>query len=152
MSKGSLFHPNFFLIKFISSSPIGAPWLEDFPSLLGEPNPIFVLHAINEGLGSLIDSLIALSISLEECPLHSIVCQLLALKRRIWSSEVDKEIGPSIDIPLSSNKTINFINVGRLEDQKDHETLINGFIKLKSENHFLINLKCLLIIYTYYHT
>ena len=50
----------------------------------------------------------ASSTSNGECPLHSLVCQLLALKRRSWLSEVDKEVGPSIDIPLSSNKTINF--------------------------------------------
>ncbi len=55
--------------------------------------------------------------------------------------EIIKKSKQKINLSFFSNKTINFINVGRLEDQKDHETLINGFIKLKSE----INYKLLII-------
>ena len=62
----------FSLVFFISSSPKGAPWEEDFPDLLGEPNPITVLQEINVGLLDFRDLLIALSICFSLWPFISI--------------------------------------------------------------------------------
>ena len=59
ISKGRCDQFNFFLTNLISSSPKGDPCEEDFPDLLGEPNPITVLQEIKVGLFDLFAFLIA---------------------------------------------------------------------------------------------
>ena len=71
ISKGRCDHLNFFLTSLISSSPKGDPWEEDFPDLLGDPNPITVLHEIKVGLFDLLAFLIAVLICFSLCPFIS---------------------------------------------------------------------------------
>ena len=49
-SNGLLFQFNSSLTFLTSSSPSGAPCVFSVPARFGEPNPIIVLQAINEGL------------------------------------------------------------------------------------------------------
>ena len=55
--------------------------------------------------------------------------------------EIIKKSKKKIKIPFFSNTSINFINVARLEDQKDQFTLINAFKKINS----IIKFKLLII-------
>ena len=49
-SNGLLFQFNSFLTFSTSSSPSGAPCVFSVPARFGEPKPIIVLQAINDGL------------------------------------------------------------------------------------------------------
>ena len=52
------------------------------------------------------------------------------------SKEIIKKSKKKINNIFFSNKTINFINVARLEDQKDHITLIKAFAGLNKSTKF----------------
>ena len=64
-----------FLVSLTSSSPSGDPCEDDLDSLLGEPNPIFVLHAISVGPIFFLAEDIAFEISKQLCPSILIVFQ-----------------------------------------------------------------------------
>ena len=68
MTKLSYFQFNFSLTSLISSMPKGLPCAEAFPLLLGDPKPIFVLHAIAIGFFEFCAILNALFISLKLWP------------------------------------------------------------------------------------
>jgi glycosyltransferase involved in cell wall biosynthesis len=48
-------------------------------------------------------------------------------------ADIIKKSKKSVKIPFFKKKTFNFINVARFADQKDHQTLLNGFLKLKDK-------------------
>ena len=110
ISNGLYSQFNWAFVSSISSRPKGAPWADDLPCLFGEPKPILVLQAINVGLLDFWALEIAFDIWFWSCPLIDIVFHWYALKRLTVFSEFDKLTGPSIEIPLSSKKTINFFN------------------------------------------
>ena len=90
-----------------SSLPKGAPWVFSVPAKFGEPNPIIVLHAIKDGFFDILALSIALDISSKLWPSIFWVCQPLDLNLDNWLVDVDKLVLPSIEILLSSQKTIN---------------------------------------------
>ena len=74
----------FVLVKLISLSPNGAPWTLLVPWKFGEPNPIFVLHAIKLGYLLFLARLIVFSISSKLWPSTAKTSQPLDLNLSIW--------------------------------------------------------------------
>src|SRR4051812_47450089 len=67
---------------------------------------MMVRQAINDGLVLSRSSAIACATASGSCPSTPRTDQPEAAKRASWSSEVASEVGPSMEMPLSSNSTI----------------------------------------------
>ena len=107
-SNGPWLQPSFSRAPATSSLPSGEPCVAAVPALVGAPKPMIVLQAIIEGLSVTLRALrMARWTASGSCPSTACTCQPAAAKRFLWSSEVLSEVGPSIEMPLSSNSTIS---------------------------------------------
>jgi hypothetical protein len=68
------------------------------------------LQAIRVGLSFFCALAIAAAMASVSWPSTARVAQLAASNRLIWFSEVESEVGPSIEIELSSHSTISFFS------------------------------------------
>ncbi len=69
-----------------------------------------VLHAISVGLSERRAASIALAMAAGSCPSIFCVAQPDASKRLPWSSDTASDVGPSIEIWLSSKRTISLLS------------------------------------------
>ena len=84
------------------------PWC---PALFGAPKPMVVLAAISVGLSDFCACSMAEAIASGSWPSMRNAFQPDALKRATWSVESDSETGPSMEMLLSSQKTISLFSL-----------------------------------------
>ncbi len=106
-SNGAWSQPTASRTPAISSSPVMAPCAFAVPASVGAPKPMTVLQAIIDGRSDIFAlSMAALTASMS-CPSTSITSHPAAVKRVIWSIEVDRLVAPSMVMPLSSKRTMS---------------------------------------------
>ena len=107
-SNGGEVQPRASRAPLISSAPSGEPCDDDLPALVGAPKPMVVLQAMSVGLSDVCALVSAAAIAFWSWPSTRTAFQPDASKRFTWSVESDSDRAPSIEMPLSSNSTINF--------------------------------------------
>ncbi len=70
-----------------------------------------VRQAINVGLSELCAAVSAAAMASGSCPSMAVAFQPQALKRATWSSDTASEVGPSMEMWLSSNSTTSLLSL-----------------------------------------
>ena len=95
----------------ISSSPSGAPCAFAVPPTLADPLPMVVLQRIKTGLSVMVFAVVrAASTAAISCPSQASTCHWQASNRPVISSDTVMSVLPSIEMPLSSNRTISLFS------------------------------------------
>src|SRR5690606_39405079 len=108
ITNGGCSQPSALRVAATSSAPSAAPCVAAVPCLFGAPQPIVVLQQINVGRSrSARAASIAALIASASCPsTFSMTCQPYARKRAGVSSVNQPSVGPSIEMPVSSQNVI----------------------------------------------